>query len=149
MGFLDAITWEDIEEAEREGHRVRIESPLGAYEKFNAFNAREKTRHYIEEILKDEGIYDPDTMTIEIWSSSPELGGKKGKIHGWVDFWGGCEIDAYFKIIDKRTGKVIGDGDFMAEGKWDFGRDECLITRPMSIWLDREVAKKLLKMFTK
>jgi len=139
------ITWDEITKAEKEGKRIRITSFIGEYDKINAFNAYTKTKHYIEKILKSEGLYDPETMTLEIYSKDPELGGKKGKINGWVDFFGNCYVESFFNIIDKKTGKIIGQGDYTAEGRWDYSKETCIITRPMEIWLNPEDVKKLLK----
>ena len=102
MKFVRNVTWEEIREAEREGDKL-MEFELTDILESAKLTTREidkKIEENIEYILKREGIYDPEKMSVVIPVAATQMSYEDGF----------CYFTSDFEVFDETGNRVIARG---------------------------------------
>jgi len=139
MKFVRNVTWEEIREAERLGEKemsFELEDILEDVD-LSTREVYDKIIENIEYLLKEEGLYDPTRMGVELspWEVS--------YIHCNTDEE--CYYKVVFDVYDKTTGDVLAKGIAYGSGNY-FEKDGTMGMLDMNIYMPTKFVKKLKRM---
>jgi len=136
MKFIKHVSWRDIKEAEREGDKLMEFELTDILEsaKLTTKEIDDKIKENIEYILKREGIYDPEKMSVVV----PPLA-----LHWECDEKeGSCFFTADFEVFDETGNKILARGTAYASGLY-FPKDLETELLDMTVAMPTRYVKRL------
>jgi len=140
MKFVRNVTWEEIEEAERdhlEEMTFELEDILEDVD-LSTREAYDKILENIEYLLREEGLYDPTKMGVRLSSSEISY------IRCNTDE--NCYYNVVFDVYDRGTGEVLAKGVAYGSGDY-FKEDEVMHVLYMNIDMPTKFVKRLKRVY--